>query len=61
VKTIDKVVICDTITHCVLFICVTVAAIHFENWKIMFLCLLGALFSSSYHEKQTPENNLDEK
>lgn len=40
--------ITDMVSRCVLFVCVTYAAVHFENWRIMLLCLFGLLFSHGY-------------
>lgn len=45
------IAICDAIARCTLFVCVTVAAIHFENWKILLLCLIGLLMSHSYETR----------
>lgn len=47
------VVIGDMLTRCTLFVCVTIAAIYFNNWKIMLLCLFALLFSHGIETKQT--------
>ncbi len=45
---ISVVAITDMIVKCALFGCMTYAAVCFDNWKIMLLCLFGLLFNHSY-------------
>lgn len=47
-KLFRTIAIGNTITRCTLIICVTVAAIYFENWKMLFLYLIALLFTGTY-------------
>ena len=47
---IKVVAISDTVVLCTLFVCVTRVAMHFGDWRIMFLCLIGLLFGHSFRQ-----------
>lgn len=51
-KAFVVVSITDMVSRCVLFVCVTYAAVHFDNWRIMIFCLLGLLMSHSYKSQK---------
>lgn len=53
------IVIGDMLTRCTLFVCVTVAAIHFDNWRILLLCLFALLFSHRFETRQTIPSSHD--
>lgn len=47
------VAIGDALTRCTLFVCLTVVSIHFDNWKIMLLCLIGLAFDHRIETRST--------
>lgn len=44
--------VCNCVTKCVAFICVTEAAIHFQRPSILWFFLIPALLGGTYESKK---------
>jgi len=55
----ELIALFDAFTKIALIICVTYAACYFNNWWLMFFCLMAGLFGHSF-EKKKEENGNDE-
>lgn len=44
----ETIALFDALTKIALIICVTYAACYFNNWWLMFFCLMAGLFGHSF-------------
>ena len=47
----ELIALFDAITKIGLFVCVTYAACYFNNWWLMFFCLMGCVMGHSFERK----------